>query len=99
MNATSLKDVRAGDALGDEKMDQVREILFGDFERRANARIQTLEARIRELETSLHQRIDAMQARLEAVAGEIETGQRAALDDIAVGLQELSDRVRRSPRG
>jgi hypothetical protein len=81
--------------LSDEKMEQVRELLFGEFEKQTEARVRDLEARVRELEVGLHRRLDALQARLEALSGEIDAGQRTAHQEIASGLRDLAERVRR----
>jgi hypothetical protein len=82
-------------ALSDEKMEQVRELLFGEFEKQTEARVRELEARVRELEVGMHRRLDALQARLEALSGEIDAGQRTAHQEIASGLKDLAERVRR----
>ena len=79
----------------DEKMEQVRELLFGEFEKQTELRVTALEARVRELEVGLHRQVDAMQARVEALSGEIDSNQRTAHEEIASGLQELAERVRR----
>lgn len=79
----------------DEKMEQVRELLFGEFEKQTELRVTALEAQVRELEVGLHRRLDAMQARLEALSGEIDSNQRTTHEEIASGLQDLAERVRR----
>lgn len=76
-------------------MEQVRELLFGEFEKQTEARVRALEAKVRELEVDLNRRLDAMQARLEALAGEVDGNQRTAHEEIASGLQDLAERVRR----
>ena len=81
--------------VSDEKMEQVRELLFGEFEEETQQRVAALEARVRELEVDLHRRLDGMQARLEALAGEIDSNHLTTHQEIASGLQELSERVRR----
>lgn len=101
MNATSLNDLRqslAGRGQPDEKMEQIRDLLFGDFQRHSDARVALLEARIRELELTLHRRLDAIQARLEALAGESLAERRTSFDELARGIQDLGDRIRRIPR-
>lgn len=86
-------------AVTDEKMEQVRQLLFGEFEQQTEGRVKELEARVRELEVGLHRRLDALQARVEAMAGEIDSNQRTAHDEIASGLTELAERVRRIAAG
>lgn len=96
----SLSDIRNGDPsrqLTDEKMEQVRELLFGDYERETEARVAILENRIRDLELSLHRRLDAMQARLDAISAELDVTHRQTLDEIGNGLQELATRIKSSP--
>ncbi|MEO1694367.1 MAG: hypothetical protein AAFR55_03925 [Pseudomonadota bacterium] len=99
MNATSLSELRGStDQIGDEKLEQVREILIGDYQRRTEAHITMLEDRVRDLELSVHRRLDALQARLDAMAAEVDAANRSAMDEIAQGMQDLGDRVRRIPR-
>lgn len=82
------------DNLPDEKMEQVRELLFGGFQRQMASRSEQLEARMRELEARLAKRLDAMDAKIEALAGEVDATQRTTLDEIARGMQSLSDKIR-----
>ncbi|MEM9359276.1 MAG: hypothetical protein AAGB04_24095 [Pseudomonadota bacterium] len=96
----SLSDIRNGDPsrqMADEKMEQVRELLLGDYERQSEARVAILENRIRDLELSLHRRLDAMQARLDAISAELDVTHRHTLDEIGNGLQELAARIKSSP--
>lgn len=98
MKTSSFPDLNDGKgprAISDEKMEQVRELLFGEFEKQTELRVADLEARVREMEIGLHRRLDAMQARLEALTGELDASQRTAHDEIATGLQSLAERVRR----
>lgn len=98
MNATSYSEFRNAVAPGmaqDEKMDQVRELLFGEFQRQSEARMALLEARIRELELGLQRRLDAMEQRVEQLAGKSDAEQRAAFDELARGIADLGERVRR----
>ena len=82
-------------SVSDEKMEQVRELLFGEFEQETLLRVAALEARVRELEVDLNRRLDGMQARLEALAGEIDSNHLTTHQEISAGLQELAERVRR----
>jgi uncharacterized protein YPO0396 len=82
----------------DEKMDQIRELLYGDHQRQIDARIAALEARTREMEMQLTRRLDAFQARLEALAGEVSAAERSSFEELARGIAELGERVRRIPR-
>ena len=98
MNATPYSEFRT--ALGqaaqqDEKMDQVRELLFGEYQRQSEARLALLEARMRELELGLQRRLDEMEHRIEQIAGKSDAEQRAAFDELARGISELGERVRR----
>ena len=99
MNATSLAELRNGaagrDATDDARMDQIRELLFGDFKRENDARMALLEARVREIEQALHRRVDLLQTRLDALVGETGAQRRQAHEELSRGLVELSDRIRR----
>lgn len=102
MNAPTRSDLRSDISAGrmpDEKMDQIRDLLFGDFERQYEARIALLEDRIRELELSLHRRLDALQARLEAMSAQSDASQQQAVDEIGRGMLELGERIRRFNAG
>ena len=97
MNATSFAEFRNGAisaSQNDEKMDQIRELLFGDYQRQSEARLALLEARVRELEFAVHHRLDAIQGRVEQVAGQTSADQRSAFDELARGVAELGDRIR-----
>jgi hypothetical protein len=84
--------------LPDVKMDQIRELLFGEVQRQSEQRITTLEAKVRDLELSLQHRLDAMQARIDALAVETRGEHRSTLDELARGIADLGDRVKRIPR-
>ena len=97
MNATSLEELRAGsgtDALEDEKMEQVRQLLFGDHQREVHARIGTLEQRQRDFEATVTRQLDALTARIEALAAEAEAGRRSAFDELSHNVLELGERIR-----
>jgi hypothetical protein len=84
--------------LPDVKMDQIRELLFGETQRQSELRISMLEAKVRELEAALQHRMDAMQARVDALAAETRGDRRSTLDELARGISDLGDRVKRIPR-
>jgi hypothetical protein len=101
MNAMIVGETKPGAGArdpADEKMEQIRDLLFGEFQRQNELRIGQMEARIRDLETGLQRKLDALQARLEALAGEAQADRRSSFDELALGMQELADRVRRIPR-
>ena len=54
-----------------------------------------MEARIRELELALHRRLDAIESASSRSAGKADAEQRAAFDELARGIADLGDRVRR----
>ena len=66
----------------DAQMEQIRELLVGDILRRADARAEALEARVRELE-----------ARLEALGVEQTAGRRSAFDELSRSVTELGERI------
>lgn len=76
MSSSSLNEQKSRESshrLTDERMEQVREILFGDRERQIEARIKVLEDRLERMELSLNSRLDALQARLDAVSAKMDT--------------------------
>lgn len=103
MNATTFAEFRAsaGPApqnpanQNDDKMDQIRELVFGDYQRQTEARFAMLEVRIRELELAMHHRLDGIQGRVELLAGQAGAEQRAAFDELARSIADLGERVRR----
>ena len=95
---TELRNGATARELPDVKMDQIRELLFGEVQRQSEQRIITLEAKVRELETALNHRLDAMQARIEALAAETRGDRRSTLDELTRGIADLGDRVKRIPR-
>jgi polyhydroxyalkanoate synthesis regulator phasin len=72
----------------DAQMEQVRELLVGDLQRRADARVDALEGRVRELE-----------ARLEALNAEHTASRRSAFEELARGVAELGERIRNLAQG
>lgn len=102
MNATSIAELRGGGLppeVADDKLDQVRDLLFGEYRRESDARIIALESRVRELESGVHRRLDLIQARLEALTNELASGQRASFDELSRSVFELGDRIRRISHG
>ena len=98
MNVTTRREFQVSEQTSDEKMEQIRELLFGETQRQTEAHISLLEDRVRELELSVHRRIDALQARIDALAAEVDAGQRSALEELAKGMHDLGERVRRIPK-
>ena len=98
MNATTIKELRAGvqgPQLSDDKMEQIRELLYGDFKRQSDARIATLEARIRDLESVQARKLDMIQARVEALAGQLSGDRKTSFDALARHFLELGERVQK----
>lgn len=107
MNATSYSEFRAsmGQVAADEKMQQIRDLLFGEYQRQTEARMALLEARIRELELGLQHRLDTVEQHvrsqiemlnqhMENLAGKVDADYRGAFDELARGILELGERVR-----
>jgi hypothetical protein len=93
-----IKNSAAPRDLPDVKMDQIRELLFGEVQRQSEMRIITLETKVRELEAALQHRMDAMQARIDALAAETRDDRRSTLDGLARGIADLGDTIKRIPR-
>lgn len=103
MNIQTMREfgdtARDGALDSDEnKMDQIRELLHGEMKRQHEARIATLELRIRELEMGLFRRLDALQARLDAMSGELTSERRTHFEELAHSIMDLGERVKRITR-
>ncbi|HEX4893845.1 MAG TPA: hypothetical protein VFV47_11185 [Hyphomicrobiaceae bacterium] len=79
-------------------MEQIRELLFGEFKRDNDARFALVEARVRELEAGIHRKLDAIQVRLETLASDIRSDRNAAFDELSSSVVELAERIRRLSR-
>jgi hypothetical protein len=102
MNATSRTELRNGTApeeAVDDKLEQIRDLLYGEFKRDHDTRLKNLEAQVKELEAGLHRKLDAIQARVEALATEHSTERRTSFDELSRSIFELGDRIRRIPNG
>ncbi|MDX2158642.1 MAG: hypothetical protein SFW09_19245 [Hyphomicrobiaceae bacterium] len=77
----------------EDKMQQIRELLFGEFKRDSDARLALIEARVRELEQGLHRKLDAIQARLDQMSGDVANERRQSFDDLARHVVELGERI------
>ncbi|MEQ1717660.1 MAG: hypothetical protein ABL907_17060 [Hyphomicrobium sp.] len=101
MNAPTLSDLRNAVSrdLADEKMDQVRELLFGDSIRLLEARITFLEARLNDVELGIGRQLDALETRIQTIAGTAEGDRRAAFEAMARSIGDLGEQVRRISRG
>ena len=97
MNVTSPADLWTGPgarALSDEKMDQVRDLLFGDYKRHADVQLAAMDARLREVETVLSRRLADLEARLEVLASRSGEERRGAFDELSRNVTELGQRIR-----
>lgn len=104
MSATNLNDLRsslAGRDLRDpldDKMEQIRELLFGEFKRDSDARMALIEARVRELEAGLHRKLDQIHARLETLGTDMRADRHTAFDELSQSVTDLAERIRRIGR-
>jgi cell division protein FtsB len=78
----------------DVEMDQIRELLVGEHQRHSGARMDRLEARMKELEEDVARRFDALAARIESLGQETVAGRRAAFEELSRSVMELGERVR-----
>jgi len=83
----------------DAEMEQIRELLVGEILRRSEARIDMLEARLKELEAEITHGLEALSARFEAVGAETAAGQHAAFEKLSQGVAELRERIRGLGKG
>lgn len=98
MSTSPFGDYRNGGVAPEpfeDKMHQIRELLFGEFKRDSDARLALIEARVRELEQGMNRKLDAIQASLDALAREVTADRRRGLDQLAQGIAELGEKVRR----
>lgn len=102
MNAPTLNELRAAAAQrdgGDDRMQQIRDLLVGDQLRQQDARLAAVEMRLRELEGLVFRRVDALSARIEALSGELGADRRTSFDDLSRMVLELGESIRRLSRG
>ncbi|MFV0296400.1 MAG: hypothetical protein ACK5JT_09815 [Hyphomicrobiaceae bacterium] len=83
----------------DDKMHQIRELLFGEFKRSSDQRLALIEARVRELEQGIHRKLDSIQERLDALNGTVANDRRRAFDELSQRFTELGEQVARIGRG
>ena len=76
-SATMLRDAVSDH--GDDRMDQIRELLFGEAQRQNDARFMELTLRLRDLEQLFMRRLEALEARVAAISSEVTAEQRALL--------------------
>jgi hypothetical protein len=98
MNApfrTDFTVIPANREATDDRMDQIRDLLFGELQKQNDARFVEMTLRLREIETVFARRLDTLQSRLDALSSEISAGHRSAFDDLSRGVQDLGERIRR----
>lgn len=84
--------------MADEKMNQVRDLLVGDFTREMQTRMMALETRIRDLEVGLGQRLTALNQRIEALAADHTVDRQSAFEELSKCVLDLGDKIRAIPR-
>jgi DNA anti-recombination protein RmuC len=97
MSTTSITQtggIAAGPGAADAEMDQIRELLVGEQQRHTRARMDRLEARMKELEEDIARRFDALAARIETLGQETAAGRRASFEELSRSVMELGERVR-----
>jgi hypothetical protein len=85
-NVVTLNTAKAIDP-ADAQMEQIRDLLFGEFKREIDQRMAIFDARLVDLER-----------RLAAARSEDESKRKAMLDDIARGVATLGDHVKQISR-
>lgn len=101
MSAFLKHELRNGSLLRDatdDKMEQIRELLFGEFKRDSDARLALVEARVRELEAGIHRKLDAIQSRLEQLSVEMKSDRNASFEELSHSVVDLAERIRRIGR-
>jgi hypothetical protein len=101
MSGTPYPDPRNGthqrDPL-DDKLDQIRELLYGEFKRDSDARVALIEARVRELEASLSRKLDSIQDRLDELSINLASERKQAFEQLSSSVLELGENIRRIVR-
>jgi len=94
---TSFADLAGGAERSqspDDQMEKIRELLVGEIVRQTEARIASLEARIKELEGELGRRLDALAARIETLGSETAAERQSAFEELSRGVADLGKRIR-----
>jgi len=96
MTMTSITQFagQSGSAATEDEMEQIRELLVGNLQRRSEARIEALEARFKALEEELARRFEALAAGLEALKRETTAGRNAAFEELSRSVNELGERIK-----
>ncbi|MEZ5817443.1 MAG: hypothetical protein R3D44_10205 [Hyphomicrobiaceae bacterium] len=98
MSTSSLSEFRNGAGAVepfDDKMQQIRELLFGEFKRDSDARLALIEARVRELELGMNRRLDAIQSSLDNLSREVAADRKRSFEQLGQSISELGEKVRR----
>lgn len=95
MNATTFAELRqaAAGSPSDQKMDQVRELLFGEYRRISDARLAHMEGRLVDLEREVRGRLGAIEARIEALATASERDRRRQFEELGRAINELGAHI------
>ncbi len=96
MNKHPYGDLQNGNELlepFDDKMHQIRELLFGQFKRDSDQRLALIEARVRELEQGLHRKLDAIQAQLNVLSGDMVSERRRSFDELSRQVVALGEQI------
>lgn len=83
----------SNEASSDAKMEQIRQLLLGDHVLSAD-RLAALESRQDHFEKTVLHRLDLISQRLDALSRDVLSDRRAAFDELARSMQELSQRIR-----
>lgn len=95
MNATTFAELRqaAATSQSDQKMDQVRELLFGEYRRASEARLAHMEGRLMEFEREVRGRLNALESRMDALAATTDRDRRRQLEEMARAIAELGAHI------
>jgi DNA anti-recombination protein RmuC len=101
MNASSLDELRnaaVSRESKDERMEQVRQLLFGDHEREVSTRFMLLESRLRDLEMHTARQLEDIGQRIDRLASESDASRRGAFDELSRSVHELGERIAAAAR-
>jgi hypothetical protein len=89
----------AANRTADTEMDQIRQLLVGELQRKSEARLDALEARLAALEVDIARRFEAIASRIETLGQETADGRRSSFEALSRDIVELGERIRNLSKG
>ena len=106
-NSAQSPSLANGSLASDPKMEQIRELLIGEYLEATSQHFTDLYERVEQLAahkeqvdsklTTIDQRLDAIQSRVETLANEVTADNRAAFEELSKIIAELANGIREIP--